>query len=254
MDYVVAYSGGADSTALAILLKEQGHEIELVFADTGAELPETYWQIPRTARALGVQLSVVSNGTYFQWFVNYNFLIPGFQRRWCTRILKQVPQNHFFAGSEIPVAIGIRADEPHRLADSERFKRSGNDYEYCRPLVDEGLDKADVISLCEKHDLLNPCYKWRSNCSCFYCQFQRKNDWMGLLREHSDLYGLTEEWEREANIRAAEMGKKGLSFFNGSPIRQTGFMPTLEQLRQMSEEQLSMFNEPSDDACLICRW
>jgi 3'-phosphoadenosine 5'-phosphosulfate sulfotransferase (PAPS reductase)/FAD synthetase len=37
----VSLSGGADSTALAILLKERGEEFEMVFADTGAELPET---------------------------------------------------------------------------------------------------------------------------------------------------------------------------------------------------------------------
>ncbi len=46
----VAVSGGADSTALALLMHERGEEFEMVFADTGAELPETYYTLARLAR------------------------------------------------------------------------------------------------------------------------------------------------------------------------------------------------------------
>ena len=36
----IAVSGGMDSTALVLLLWEHGVEFELVFSDTGAELPK----------------------------------------------------------------------------------------------------------------------------------------------------------------------------------------------------------------------
>jgi len=51
--HFVSFSGGADSTALAIYLADRGQDFTLLMADTGAELPETYWIAPRVARELG---------------------------------------------------------------------------------------------------------------------------------------------------------------------------------------------------------
>ena len=231
----VAFSGGADSTALALLLWERGEDFELVFSDTGAELPETYWTIPRVARYLGKPLHVVSNGTYFQWCNAYHMALPGKVGRWCTRVLKQVPQEAYFSTVNADVvSIGIRADEPHRMEDSKL------PYPYDRPLLDAGMDKKDVIQLCEKHGLLNPAYAWRSNVSCFCCQFQRKNDWLGLYRNHPDLYGLAEEWERLSKEMREENGFRFYPFGNGF---------TLEQLRQADEAQLALWDEPREEAC-----
>ncbi|RJQ53384.1 MAG: hypothetical protein C4521_07575 [Actinobacteria bacterium] len=95
VDYV-AFSGGADSTAMAIYLHEQGQDFELVFADTGAELPETYYMVTKVARVLGRKLTVVSNGTFYQWLTHFGFMLPSALQRWCTRLLKQVPQDAHF--------------------------------------------------------------------------------------------------------------------------------------------------------------
>jgi len=225
----VAFSGGADSTAMAILLKEQGHEIELVFSDTGAELPETYWMIPRVAEKLGAELSVTTNGTFFSWFVGFGYLLPSMHRRWCTRLLKQSPQTVFGKKVEAELAVGIRADEPHRMPDAPR------------PLLDADMDKNDCLALCEKHDLLNPCYKWRSSCSCFCCPFQRKNDWRHLLDEHPVLFALAEEWER----LSVTTGDYGFGWNQGW---------RLEEMRNATEAQLALFDEPREEACLICQW
>jgi len=58
----VCISAGADSTALALLLYERGEDFEMVFSDTGAELPEVYWLLPRIAQYTGKKLTVVSGG------------------------------------------------------------------------------------------------------------------------------------------------------------------------------------------------
>jgi len=227
----VSLSGGADSTACAILWHEAGYEFELVFADTGAELPETYWMIPRIAAALGKKLHVVCGGTFYQQLVNFRFMLPSFQRRWCTRILKAAPLDKFYNADDV-VAVGLRADEPQRV---ERYQAILKPYQQEFPLHDVGMGRYGVMQLCEGYGLLNPAYKWRTNVSCFCCPFQRKRDWRNLRDHHPDLFALAEEWEQ----------KSGTFGFNEKW--------TLTQLREADENQLSLLPECSEEACLICR-
>lgn len=195
----VSVSGGKDSTATALLLWERGEDFELIWADTGAELPENYWIVPRLARLIRKPLHVVSNGTFFQWLVHYHYLLPGVRGRWCTRILKQEPMNAFIKSLDLPEPVemntGIRADEPrryHPLADSNSMQTIN-----C-PLYESGYGKKEVLDLCLNYDLLSPVYAWRSNVSCFCCPMQRKGDWQGLMEHHPTLYSVSEEWERQA--------------------------------------------------------
>lgn len=217
----VSFSGGADSTALAIYLKDQGEDIELVFADTGAELPETLWFVPQAARTLGAKLTVVSGPTFFQQVAAFGYLLPSFKVRWCTRELKVKPLESL--GHEF--AVGVCADEDHRMPDANR------------PLVDADIDKAEARRICEKAGLLNPVYSWRTSCSCFCCPFQRKQDWKNLWREHPDLFALAENWEK-------------LSMDNSGFTWATGF--SLKQLREADEAQFRLFPECKETACVIC--
>lgn len=239
----VSFSGGADSTALAILLHERGEDFELVFADTAAELPETYWTIPRVAQHLGHRLHVLSGPTFFERLANRDFFLPGPQVRWCTRELKEKPMIAWFTSREEPpvVSIGIRAEEAHRWEKPPA--NVGNKYVYDRPLVEAGMEKADVVALCKRYDLLNPCYEWRSSCSCFCCPFQRLSDWRNLAERHPDLFALAEEWER-------------LSFESpvNAPYGWIGHRKRLADIRETKESQLTMLREPVEEACSICRW
>ena len=219
----VSFSGGADSTALAIYLHEQGEEFELVFADSGAELPETLWFVPRVAKQLGVKLTVVSGPTFFQKLTSFGYLLPSFKLRWCTRELKTKPLEAYAP----ELAVGICADEFHRMPRA------------FRPLVDAGITKDEARKLVTKHDLLNPVYRWRSSCSCFCCPFQRIHDWKNLQREHPDLFALAEKWE-ELSLEAS-----GFAWSDRF---------TLAELRRYDEAQLEMLREPREQACAICQW
>jgi 3'-phosphoadenosine 5'-phosphosulfate sulfotransferase (PAPS reductase)/FAD synthetase len=44
MRHILGLSGGKDSTALAIYMRDRVPELEYVFTDTGKELPEAYSQ------------------------------------------------------------------------------------------------------------------------------------------------------------------------------------------------------------------
>jgi hypothetical protein len=221
----VSFSGGADSTALAIYLADKGEDFTLLFADTGAELPETYWIVPRVARTLNRPLVVVSGPTFFQRLTARGFYLPSFAARWCTRELKLGPLNDV-AGKGCAL-LGICADEDHRMPTS------------LRPLVDAGIGKTDARAMCEARDLLSPAYRWRTSTSCFCCPFQDPWDWRHLAKEHPDLFALAEEWERLsiANSRGHTWNERF----------------SLRQVREAAESQMEMFPKPRGEACAICQ-
>ena len=51
--HICGISGGKDSSALAVYLRDRVPEMEYFFCDTGAELPETYEYLDRLETALG---------------------------------------------------------------------------------------------------------------------------------------------------------------------------------------------------------
>ena len=218
----VSYSGGRDSTALALYLRGEGHEVELVFCDTGAELPETLSFVPWFARQQGMRLHIISGPTFLQQCAYWGFILPSARMRWCTRELKIKPLEAFDPNT----AKGICADE-ERLPGAYR------------PLVDAGITKGEAARIVERAGMLNPVYKWRSSCSCFCCPFQRLTDWRNMAREHPSLYALAEAWERESMANSKFTWREGT---------------TLEQLRQADESQLRMLTDTREEACAICQW
>lgn len=239
----VTVSSGADSTAMALLLWERGEDFTMLFSDTGAEFPENYWLLPRLMERVNKPLKVVSNGSFFQWLIKYRFLLPSIKQRWCTRILKIEPQEMEYDTGDI-VAIGYRADEVHRWEKAvanikkNKSKYRTEDVEQVAPLVDAGLGKKDVMALCKKYNLLNPVYEWRSNLSCFCCPFQRKGDWLGMLKNHPELYALSEAWEAKS-IKRTIMGYTWSHW-------------PLARLRTATQRQLEMWPEQEEHPCGIC--
>ncbi len=51
--YILGLSGGKDSSALAIYMRDKVPEMEYAFCDTGKELPETYEFLDRLETFLG---------------------------------------------------------------------------------------------------------------------------------------------------------------------------------------------------------
>ena len=87
---VVSYSGGKDSlTALDLTVKAIG-DTDVLFNDTGLELPETHRNVEYVVEKYGLKLYKASAGDIF-WKAVWIFGPPGKDYRWCCKVTKLVP-------------------------------------------------------------------------------------------------------------------------------------------------------------------
>lgn len=118
--HVLGISGGKDSTALAIYLKTNfpglADQIEYYFADTGKELPETYFLIDELQSFLGKKIIRLeashSHKNAFDHYLDvYNGYLPSSMARWCTKKLKLEPFENWVGNDHVISYVGIRGDE-----------------------------------------------------------------------------------------------------------------------------------------------
>ena len=176
--HLLGLSGGKDSAALAVYMRQQHPEIEIdyFYTDTGKELPEVYEFLSRLEGFLGKPITRLNPGRDFDyWLKEYNNFLPSAQMRWCTRALKLEPFRDWAKqlvseGFLVKSYVAIRADEPSRSG----FISNDKAIEVVLPLRDAGIDRAEVIRLLENCGLgLPKYYEWRSRSGCTFCFFQQ---------------------------------------------------------------------------------
>jgi 3'-phosphoadenosine 5'-phosphosulfate sulfotransferase (PAPS reductase)/FAD synthetase len=67
MAQVVAFSGGKDSVATALLLYERGEDFDLLFTPTGNELPSLVEHMDRVIARVGKKLILPPNKSLEDW-------------------------------------------------------------------------------------------------------------------------------------------------------------------------------------------
>jgi len=113
--HLLGLSGGKDSAALAIYLRDKIPDMEYFFADTGAELPETLAFVDLMQDYLGKEIARLNAGRDFDYYLKlHSNYLPSAQQRWCTINLKLKPFEQFVGDDEVISYVGIRADEPQR--------------------------------------------------------------------------------------------------------------------------------------------
>ena len=201
--HVLGLSGGRDSAALAVYMRQHHPEldIEYFFTDTGKELPEVYEYLGRLEGFLGKPIVRLNADRDFDfWLKQYNNFLPSPQTRWCTRQLKIRPFEEWIkgdleAGCIVHSYVAIRADEAGR---SGMVSKQRN-LQVQLPFVEQGLDKAAVIELLEASGLGLPAYyRWRSRSGCTFCFYQQKIEWVRLKEEHPDAYEEARSYEKVA--------------------------------------------------------
>lgn len=193
--HILSLSGGKDSTALAIYMRSRMPELEYVFCDTGEELPETYEYLNRLEVYLGAPIVRLNPDRPFSHYLKiYNGVLPDARTRWCTRKLKIEPFERFVGDDSVYSYIGIRADESHRKGYISTKPNITARY----PFIEDGITKQDVLRILEDSGLGLPrYYEWRSRSGCYFCFFQQRVEWVGLLDNHPDLYEKASEFEKE---------------------------------------------------------
>lgn len=116
---VLGISGGKDSAALAIYLKDKYPDLPIEYynSDTGCELDETAQLIERLRSYLGhITMLVAAEGspepTPFDHFLKfYGGFLPSVQQRWCTKRMKLDEFEKFVGEAPTISYVGIRGDE-----------------------------------------------------------------------------------------------------------------------------------------------
>jgi hypothetical protein len=242
--HLLGLSGGKDSAALAIYMRDRVPEMEYFFCDTGHELPEVYEYLNRLEAYLGRRIVRLDNGgrDFDHYLAVYKNFLPSPQARWCTKHLKLEPFEHFAGDDEVYSYVAIRADE-----DRGGYHSTKPNITPVFPFKAAGLVKRDVIRLLESSGLgLPEYYKWRSRSGCYFCFFQRKIEWVHLLEKHPELFEQAKQYEK----RDPETGEP-YTWSQGESLEELSRPERIAQIKSEYAEQLGAAESKSPNMPLI---
>jgi len=256
--HVLGLSGGKDSTALAIYMRDRVPDMEYFFCDTGKELDETYDYLKKLADYLRKPITYLKfDGLGFDQILKLkNGFLPSPQVRWCTEMLKIKPFEKYVGDAPVTSYVGIRADELSRKG----YISTKPNITARFPFIEDGIKKEDVARILEQSGLGFPdYYKWRSRSGCFFCFYQQRREWVGLLERHPKLF-------KEAMGYEKTDPKTGIAYtwVQGESLAELSKPERVAQIKEEYERRQQAANKPRNDntlkdifsdeptGCLIC--
>ena len=215
--HVMGISGGKDSAALAVYLRDRVPDMEYFFCDTGAELPETYEFLARLESALGKRITRLNSDRDFEhWLQVYQGALPSPQMRWCTKNLKIKPLEDWIGDEPTISYVAIRSDEARNGYISTKANITA-----VMPFKEDGIDRAGVQQILDEAGLgLPEYYEWRTRSGCYFCFYQRKHEWVGLADRHPDLFEQAVAMEEKAGYEATAMQGRQYTWSQGETLRE----------------------------------
>jgi 3'-phosphoadenosine 5'-phosphosulfate sulfotransferase (PAPS reductase)/FAD synthetase len=177
---IASISGGKDSAAMSLYLRELEIEHDRVFLDTGWEHEATYEYLRgELTRVIG-PIVELRGDLLMPDLVRKKGMFMSRTRRFCTEELKVKPMQRYIsarveAGEDVVNAVGIRHEESAARSTALEWEWSpGFDCEVWRPLIH--WSEQDVIDIHRRHGLRpNPLYLLgASRVGCWPCIFARK--------------------------------------------------------------------------------
>jgi hypothetical protein len=231
--HILGISGGKDSAALAVHLRDRIPNMEYVFCDTGKELKETYEFIDKLEAYLNAhvirlpkELPGFSENYDFDHFIElFNGYLPSASNRWCTKDLKLKPFEHFIGENSVINYVGIRADEA-RVG----YISTKPNVKTVFPFIEDGIDKEGVLRILDDAGIgLPEYYSWRSRSGCYFCFYQSRGEWKSLKEKHPDLFEKAKAYEKDdftwrenesldEAVAKAHVEKGKLKTANSSPL------------------------------------
>lgn len=253
--HIVPVSGGKDSAALAIYMRQNYPQIpaEYVFSDTEAELPETYDFLVKLGSFLGKDIHRITALDYmknvkkkpgrevFDFMLRelYGGYLPSPQARWCTINMKIKPFEQYVGSGTVYSYIGIRGDENREGYSSGKKPPKLSDKPNIIPVYPF---KEDDITIHEVKEILNNSgigypeyYEWRSRSGCYFCFYQQIGEWQGLKEHHPELFEKAKKYEKTK-------GSKKFTWVQGRSLLE------LEKLK----ERFAVADMDETEGCAIC--
>lgn len=237
--HVLGISGGRDSAALAIFMRQHypALNIEYFFTDTGKELPEVYEFLVSLEGFLGKPIVRLNPDRDFDfWLSQYRHFLPSPQTRWCTRQLKIRPfeawvRGDVESGVRVTSYVAIRADEHYR----EGYASKKANLEVRLPFREHGVDLAGVKELLTASGVGLPAYyRWRSRSGCTFCFFQQKIEWVRLREEHPEAFEEAKRYEKVARDHESPF-----TWSIGESLEELELPERIVEIRQRNEERLA---------------
>lgn len=193
--HLVALSGGKDSTALALALREKHPDVSFSYycTPTGYELPEMldWWE--KLSAILQSPIIPVMGMTLGEC-IERNRMLPNFRARFCTRQIKIEPARHLLSSllrqGQVFHYVGLRADEETRLG--------GHYQDVCtetrHPFREWGWGIKEVFQCLVRHGLAD---SLPERTDCDLCYHQQIGEWWKLWRNHPDRWARGEQKETQ---------------------------------------------------------
>ena len=247
MRHICGVSGGKDSSALALYMRDKVPQMEYFFCDTGAELPETYEYLGRLEVVLAKPIARLNSTRGFDhWFEVYRGTLPSPQMRWCTKVMKIKPIEEWIGQDPAVSYVAIRSDESNRKGHISAKSNITTRF----PFVEDDIDHDAVLKILEDGGVGLPSYyAWRTRSGCYFCFYQRKAEWVGLAERHPELFERAVAIEQKV-LRDA--GVDGDADFGDRAMRSRTYTwsggETLLQLRSRSDQILQRHEAAVDRA------
>lgn len=196
--HILSLSGGKDSAALAVYMRDRVANMEYIFHDTGKELPDTISYLERLEGFLGKKIVRTTFGTTFDHLLRVKGgMLPSNHRRWCTEYMKLKPFEDYIGTDFCINYVGIRADEErvgyisHKPNIQAKF-----------PFREDGIKYEGVQRILEHSGLGMPPYtEWgRTRSGCFFCFYQQKIEWVRLKQKYPELFDEAKAYEKPNHI------------------------------------------------------
>jgi len=268
--HILSLSGGKDSAALAVYMRDKVANMEYIFHDTEMELPETYEYLARLEAFLGKPIHKTRPDVSFEgWLDVFQGMIPSNHRRWCTKLLKLKPFESYVGEDKVFNYVGLRADE-----EREGYISRKSNIHAVYPFREAGLVREDIVRILEESGLGMPTYtSWgRTRSGCFFCFYQQKIEWVRLKETHPDLFERAKEFEfAQMRERYSRQGNLNPFYWSGDeplselekPARmeeiKAKFQNSREKLRLTSNKLVQILGNADLDedeereGCLICQ-
>ncbi len=194
MKHIVSFSGGKDSTAMLLMMREreqsnpQQYPVdEIIFCDTSKEFPALYRHIDKIEKYIDIPITrLKGNKTFDYWMFEHQktkgkhigkkgYGWPDMRARWCTAYFKREIINKYLKEkyqNEYIEYIGIAYDE------FKRYEKTQNGHKRY-PLIEWKVTEGMTLKYCYDKG-----FDWEG----LYTHFGRVSCWCCPLKDQRELY------------------------------------------------------------------